>query len=655
MSWLNELKKTYDTNIHEIGREQRDEKGDLLYVLSPICHTTQNAHIEIILNTDGQFRRAYLIEQKGQRQTILPATEKAAGRSGSLLAPLALGDKLQYVAKNYHRYRDTKKPGFDKYLARVKRWAESRQSTQEIRAVHQYVQSGTIIKDLICSGILFYDNANDTLPKKCKKEKESSAIFSVVGGDQLDALVRFSVEISGKPNSHLWTNSEIWNSWISYYLENKILEDNFDIDKEKERYPDNKTVFCYAEGRSQQFAATHPAKIRHAGDGAKLISSNDSSGFTYRGRFLNDEQACSIGYETSQKAHNALRWLIAKQGYKAGALAIIAWAPSGIIIPSLVENTYAICEESGLFAKDEYATSEVNDDCITDTGDVVARNLIQRLRGYGKTINPRAGVVVMGLDSLTPGRISISYYRELQASVLLKNIVDWHSSYAWEQNFGKEKRFIGTPAPKDIALAAYRVKPDDSLVQYTVERILPCIVDGTIIPKNIVDSVVDAAKKRFAYEPWEWKKILGIACGLYKGYRLKKDKEEYSMALDKNRDSRDYLFGRLLAIADQLEYSALSTSEKRPTKASQLMQRFADRPLDTWRTIELGLDSYKKRLLSENKLTRFNILIQEVMDLFNHDTFNNSPLTGEFLLGFHNQKSDFYKKKDIDSNDNEEE
>ena len=55
-------------------------------------------------------------------------------------------------------------------------------------------------------------------------------------------------------------------------------------------------------------------KIRNEGDGAKLISANDSQNFTYRGRFITKEEAFAVGNETSQKLHNALKWIIRKQG-----------------------------------------------------------------------------------------------------------------------------------------------------------------------------------------------------------------------------------------------------------------------------------------------------------------------------------------------------
>lgn len=58
---------------------------------------------------------------------------------------------------------------------------------------------------------------------------------------------------------------------------------------------------------------------------AKLISGNDERGFTYRGRFENRGQAVSVGYESSQKTHNALRWLLARQGKYIDGEVTVAW------------------------------------------------------------------------------------------------------------------------------------------------------------------------------------------------------------------------------------------------------------------------------------------------------------------------------------------
>ena len=115
------------------------------------------------------------------------------------------------------------------------------------------------------------------------------------------------------------------------------------------------------------------------------------------------------------------------------------------------------------------------------------------------------------------------------------------------------------------------------------------------------------------------------------------------MALETERTNRDYLFGRLLAIAENIESYALSlSSEKRETTAARFMQRFADRPCSTWRTIELSLRPYIARLRSNGRegfvVIRLR-LIDEIMSLFEGNSFiDDTRLTGEFLLGYHCQR-----------------
>ena len=117
------------------------------------------------------------------------------------------------------------------------------------------------------------------------------------------------------------------------------------------------------------------------------------------------------------------------------------------------------------------------------------------------------------------------------------------------------------------------------------------------------------------------------------------------MALETDRRTREYLFGRLLAAADGLEGFALSLAkEKRETNAARLMQRFADRPCSAWKTIELSLAPHKARLGA--RAGKYLKIIDEVMDAFNTEDFiSDKPLGGEFLLGYHCQRKDLWPKE----------
>ncbi|WLE98107.1 MAG: type I-C CRISPR-associated protein Cas8c/Csd1 [Candidatus Electrothrix communis] len=47
--------------------------------------------------------------------------------------------------------------------------------------------------------------------------------------------------------------------------------------------------------KKEKLTASHPAKVRHTGDKAKLISANDMAGFTFRGRFTDTKKSIEAG------------------------------------------------------------------------------------------------------------------------------------------------------------------------------------------------------------------------------------------------------------------------------------------------------------------------------------------------------------------------
>jgi CRISPR-associated protein Csd1 len=384
-----------------------------------------------------------------------------------------------------------------------------------------------------------------------------------------------------------------------------------------------------ATGQQTTLAVQHPAKLRHGGDKAKLISANDSSGYTYRGRFTNDDEALGVGFVATQKAHNALRWVIERQGYRNGDQVFVAWELAGKPVPDPFVATYAAfgCDPADWVVGSDHA----------DVGQAFALQLRRAIAGYASKLTPRDSVVVLGLDSATPGRMAITFYREVKGSEFLERVETWHSQFAWLQNNGKERKFVGAPAPADIAEAAFGRRLDEALRISTIERLVPCIVDGAPLPGDLCRSAVHRASNRFGQEPWEWERCLGIACALFKGSF---NERGYLMTLEHERTSRDYLFGRLLAIAEDIEsYALFAAGEKaRETSAGRLMQRFADRPSSTWRTIELSLRPYMARLrnIRPGALHEKETQLDEVVGLFEPQEFlADAPLSGEFLLGYH--------------------
>ncbi|WP_297480623.1 type I-C CRISPR-associated protein Cas8c/Csd1 [Ferrovum sp.] len=624
MSWIQKLYETYEQCK---GREPPGSER-----LMAIGHTPQQAHIEITLDADGNFKGARIIQKE---ETVIPATEKSAGRTGKAPPPHPLCDKVQYCAADYPYpgYGGGKPSFFKEYEEQLSKWCESEFSHPKAKAVLAYVRKGCVVTDLVREKILHIDSVGKLLTR-WTSENQAPDLFRLLTAkagerDQGDAFIRWHVWEANNPCTAVWEDPSLQEAWAKFDASTKRL-----------------MGICMVTGEDVALAMSHPKRIRHAGDGAKLISANDSSGYTFRGRFTDDTglQACGIGYEITQKAHNALRWLIHRQAYRNEEQVIVTWAVSGKPVPDPFRDSLS------LFLGAEETVQAAIENVLPDSGDTgqaFALRLKKAIAGYRAQLDPTEGIVVMGLDSATPGRMAITFYRELLGSEFLNRIQAWHEKYAWPQNFGKDSRFVGAPAPRDIAEAAFstrigergELRVDDKLRKATVERLLPCIVDGRTLPRDLVNSVVHRASNRIGLKYWEWEKFLGIACSLFKGFF---NKREYQMTLETDRTSRDYLYGRLLAIAEYIEDRALYVGgEARDTTATKLMQRFADRPASTWRTIELALIPSKSRLRAKRPHFLYAVekLLDEVVSSFVEEDFlDDRKLSGEFLLGYHCQR-----------------
>lgn len=618
MSWIHKLYETYENCKGAIGEINDDNQVPLL----PICHTTQKAQIEICIDGDGNYQWARVIP-KDEARTIIPCNERSGGRTSGA-APHPLCDKLQYIAGDLIQHGGTKKSYFGSYSDQLQEWCESEFSALKVKAVFGYIIKRQVIKDLVREGVLIVDENNKLIQTWVKdKEKVTPRIFEVCTSQE-DAFIRWIVEIPDDPENRVWADTRLWEKWILFFTQSKGERD-----------------ICLVTGESSLIADKHPAKIRNDGDKAKLISSNDTSGFTFRGRFFTADQAASLSFEATQKAHAALRWLISRQGYRKGDLTIVAWATNGAIPPTLFEDTYALLG---------YDNQPAIETPLTATAQELAIKLKRMIAGYHQEIGETTDIVVMGLDSATPGRMAILYYCAIKSSDFFKALEDWHLSCAWNHQYrarettptdgrGKPKkssvRFSGAPAPKDIIVAAYGERVDDKLFKNCMLRLLPCMIEGRQLPRDIVESAVRRASNRSGKGNWEWNKCLTIACALYRKFHRK---EDFDMSLDTTRNTRDYLYGRLLAIAENLEGWALSRGgEKRDTNAARMMQRFSEHPYSTWRNLELALAPYKARL--GNRASKLLKLMDEIMAAFQENDFmNDKRLSGEFLLGYHCQR-----------------
>lgn len=626
MSWLLQLYKTYDANLDQVGKTVK--KGeDREYTLLPISHTTQNAHIEVTIDEDGDFQYAEVLKKES---TVIPCTEEAASRSGSKIAPYPLHDKLSYVAGDFVKFggkiKNQEDVPFDAYIKNLAEWANSPHATEKVKCIYTYLKKGRLIEDLVGEKILILDENQQLIEKWDKKYEEQlgekPAIFSSGATEQSSAFVRFNV-YHPESMDDVWKDKEMYDSFIAFYNE-KLGQDDI----------------CFVTGYRLPSTERHANKIRHAADKAKLISANDNTGFTFRGRFKTSREAVGISYEVSQKAHNALKWLIHRQSKMIDNRVFLVWSNDNSPVPNPDEDAVDMMKHSN---------RELERD--PETGQLFAKEVAKAIGGYRNDLKYQPEVNILVLDSATTGRMAVLYYRNLNKELYLDRLEEWHKFCAWEHRYKRnEKEFIsfyGAPATKDIAFAAYGPRASEKVVKGLMERMLPCIVDKRLIPKDIVRSAFQRASNPVSMERWEWEKTLSITCALIRKMLIEK-KEEWSVPLDKNSKDRNYLFGRLLAVADVLERSALGKEETRATNAIRYMNSYAKNPGRTWQTIQESLQPYQAKL--GTKVTYLSKLIDEISDQFDIDDFNNVPLTEKYLLGFYSQRRALYTKKEEETN-----
>lgn len=604
MSWTNELYKIYEYNIQA-------ENTDML----PVSHTTAKAQIEVTIDENGVFMSAATVDKKNA-ETIIPVTEDSGARTSGIF-PMPLADKLVYIAGDYGEYTTDNSKYFDAYMQQLTAWRDSAYSHPAVKAIAAYLEKRELMHDLIGCGILQTDPETGELTRN-----------SIEGIAQEDAFVRFIVRYNDRPNDP--------KTWKDGDLHSRFEQFNASTMGSKQ--------LCYAKGTVEAVTYKHPRKIRNSGDGAKLISSNDDNGFTYRGRFSGKEEALSVSYDFSQKIHNALKWLIQKQGIQFDTLTLIVWASALQELPPIDKD----------FAELEDPYPDEQEEQIPDTMPKY-RDLVRKMiLGYKDSLQPQTKVMLMGLDAATPGRLSIAVYAELEDSQFFANLKKWHTETAWLRYSNKYKTHcINSFSVLEIIRCAYGTQQqsgslacDDKLIKRMTLRLLPCITEGRKIPHDLVRSLCQRASNPQAYEKNNnHRMILETACAMVRKEYLDERKGELTMAFDPNETDRSYLFGCLLAIADKAESDTYDEDKQRTTNARRYWSAFASRPSQTWMVIEERLRPYMDKL-DDGKRVYYERLIGEITNKMSPADFaDNSRLNPLYLLGYHHYNAKLYEKK----------
>ena len=588
MGLLQKAVETYGAMAHRAGQVFEGENEPL----APISHIMARPQIIITLDQSGNFVAAQVLD-KNTPKIIIPATEESAGRTVKAAElPHPLCDYLRYLLpQNQVEYQH--------YISQLSTWANSSHTHPKLHAVLNYVQGGTILENLRQAGI---------------DSEEKVMVCWVVNG------------LGETLNGPCWTDRTLMNAFIDYYHEKRT---------------DTPPALCMISGELEMPAGQHPKGIVPISGNAKLISANDSSGFTYRGRFDDAAQAATVGYAASQKAHSVLRWLVANQSVSFGGRTFLCWNPQGIQVPRV---TGPMGRRSGTAQRAANPSQ-------------YQKQLREALSGWKEDLPQSAGVVIAAFDAATTGRLAVTYYNELLASDFLDRLHDWESSCCWEDGpYG-----IQSPSLFQIVSWAFgtprngKAEMDDRILSQQMQRLVACRVDKAPFPLDIERALAEKASHLLLYEGENRQKLLFTACAAIRKYHCDHLKEEWDMALDKNCSDRSYLFGRLLAIADAIENNTYTDEDRRETNAIRMQKAFTLRPMTTWSALWDKLRPYNKRL-AQSKPGLYRYYHSVIDDILNRlspfDPTLNQKLNDIYLLGYSHQRA--YRTEKSDSQETEE-
>lgn len=596
MGLLQRAIETYDASAALAGVYREGHEP-----LAPISHIIANAHIEITLNKQGEFRGAKLLDKK-DRKTIIPVTEDSGGRANKLAAhPLC--DQIKYVAPD-----DEEAHGL--YLRELCTWEESAYSHPILSAVRAYVEGKTIITDLLNCGII---KANTVHEDKTIKQ-----------------MIRWRVDGCEPEEPDCWKNRKLFSLFQDYY-------DSVICDRDR--------ALCMVNGKMDLPAAKHPCGVVSNLYRAKLISANDGSGFTYRGRFLDERQAATVGYIASQKAHNALRWLASEQGVRefSGKRIFLCWNPEGKAVPQPMRRVPRA--ETAPVRKPSDYKKQLQGTLLSFREDHQLKN------------EDRA--VLVSFDAATTGRLAVTYYNEIGLETFLRRMEDWDGHCCWYAG----KLGIQAMSLLDIVDCAFGVErknfleTDEGIRGQHLQRLLHCKMNGGIFPLDILRALTQRASSPLGYEKANWRRILRTACAALQKYRYdtKQGGNEMAWALDKK--NRSFQYGRLLAAMERLEEDYYSkTQEGRQTNAIKYMSEFKRRPFTVFERVNQHLQLAYLGRVEPWQAARYKRLVGEIVGILREfpEEELNRPLEDIYLMGYELQRNAFFTKNDTDDNTEEE-
>lgn len=385
-------------------------------------------------------------------------------------------------------------------------------------------------------------------------------------------------------------------------------------------------------GENVPLTELHAKNIFPLQSGAKLVSANDKTEYTFRGTFVkNAEDLLTIGYEASQKSHNMLRWLLNNFGIIAGNEMFVYWNPNGRYVPSPFEDR------------------KEGEEIISDR-ETLYRSIFESTED---SLSSTDCVIIAAFKAMTTGRLALAYYSETPGNDFVDKLEKWKESFTGAK---------WIPSIYMVSKYAYgserneRIEIESGIYTKKIEELLWCKLYGHPISESLKNALVTKASSPLKYKSLKNRRyITYIAALILRKYENDKaGKEVYTMTLDLDNTEINYLMGRLLAVYEKAELDTYTKEElkSRIPNAVRYQNKYVQRPAATLIVLKNKIIPYLNKLKRrKNSLyIKYQKIFQEIFEKIDgREAKLTGKLSDSYILGYYHQKESFYQKQEEDA------
>lgn len=654
--------------------------------LLPIYHTNLRSEgynvLQIDLDEKGVPISATFVPK--DEYVIFPVTVESLNRSGKKVVAHPLCDYMQYYSeilseekyKNYYEQNELWINGVMQELPYfIDQEAEEAEDLkvflQEIRKMilsRDFLELakeliGNKYKMLAQNNIITGDGASIEIELKASAEK-SKAVSKKI--DLSEVFITFSKKFadSKKQDINITKNKLLHKAHVQYIQR---------IQSEQSE----KLELCDISGEKMYCTSLNRGLL---GKGKIISVSNNTE--TYIGRFHEGAEVIRLGADTSEKIHLMLKFFLEhednSQRLYNNTRAII-WFSDDILNEREFSLSNPIAD-----AVDPWDNPPEEDGSKSMT-DPRAREWKKIIKGEKPLSeeNEMDFFYLMTINKISNGRISIQSTRTIPISLFVHNLQHWNKTCSWEWwNYSSKKYENKTPRPWDIVRFVYGIENDDGKVDclkdelksLSFKRILPSVIDGMPLPKDMGRKIFSNYRNRIRYKK-NWRNLQHMSCALLNKVHQDERKEKRLPMLEKDNQTRDYLYGRLLAVYEKAEMDAVKTGSvsggeksegekqekdksSRLTNVERVWSAFFQAPEKMLGTLHAKMRPYLDKLKSNNagRYSYYNRLIGEIQteirDSESYLANKNKALNEDAVFGYYAQNRELYKSN-IEKKENE--